>query len=113
MEVEVWRLADSWNQPGVQLEDFDVDSDVDVVLLALFGRVHWSLRTRSSALERMSVTCEVVMFVFVSCRSRQAPAADLKRRPSRAPCSQLGMSFHAGECRSQANDKAALNVPSR
>jgi hypothetical protein len=42
MEVEVWRLADSWNQPGVQLKNFDVDGDVDVdvVLLALFGRVH-------------------------------------------------------------------------
>lgn len=28
MEVGVWRLADSWNQPGVQMQDFDVDGDV-------------------------------------------------------------------------------------
>lgn len=69
MEVEVWRLPDSWNQPGLQLEDFDVDGDVDVVLLALFGRVHQRLRTRSSALESNLVTCDVIMFVFVSCRS--------------------------------------------
>jgi D-hexose-6-phosphate mutarotase len=30
---------------------YDIDGDVDGVLLALFGRVHRNLRTRSSALE--------------------------------------------------------------
>jgi hypothetical protein len=50
MEVEVWKLADSWNQPmrASERELYDVNDDGGEDFLALFegSRGHQNFRTR-------------------------------------------------------------------